>query len=90
MAKVKAKKKSTKKVGRKSSNKKSSVKRASSKRPKSSSGSSLWSWFVHVLFFVLFIYAGWLLWSEPWTQGISLIVALLIIMLVAKFIKKRR
>jgi Flp pilus assembly protein TadB len=52
-------------------------------------GNNLWTFFLNTLFFVLFVYAGYLLWFEPWTKGVSLIVVLLIIILLGRLIRKR-
>tara|TARA_Y100000310_G_scaffold66499_1_gene61830 strand:- start:1893 stop:2174 length:282 start_codon:yes stop_codon:yes gene_type:complete len=73
--------------------KKVSVKRTSAKRASNKNvfraRKSNWTWFLNVLFFALFGYAGYLIWSVDWVDGISLIVLLLGIILVGKIIRKR-
>jgi len=79
--------KKTEKVSTKSS--KASVRKVSSKKS-SNVKVSYWTLFLNILFLALFIYAGYLLWFKPWTDGVSLIVLLLLIILVSKIIKKIR
>ena len=77
----KAKKRSKRKSSKKISSRTISVKQVSRE--------TNWTFFLNALFFVLFVYAGWLLWTKPWTQGLSLIVLLLIIILIGRLIRKR-
>jgi len=91
MAKAKkkvSKRKPLKKVSKKAGVSKS-AKRKSPVRKAGTKTNANWIWFLNALFFFLFIYAGWLLWSKPWTQGISLIVGLLIVILAIKVIRKK-
>ena len=86
---AKAKKKSVKKTSKKRvSVKKSPTRKAQVTRSVVRKKQTSWTWFVQTLFLVLFLYSGYLLWTQPWTQGISLIVLLLLIIFVSKIIRK--
>jgi len=86
---AKAKKEiSKRKTHKRVSVKKSPIRKVQIKRNAVRTKQTGWTWFVQSLFLVLFIYAGYLLWTQPWTQGISLIVLLLLIIFVSKIIRK--
>ena len=77
-----AKKKVKKKVA-----KKSSVKKASSKKSKGWMTKAGW-YFINLLLFVMFLYGLWLIWGVSWSQGLSLIVAILVIIFVIRLFRK--
>lgn len=71
--------------------KKSSVKKAVIKKlnkaPKTKMTKAGW-FFINILLLVMFLYAGYLIWSVSWGQGLSLIVAILIIIFVIRLFRK--
>jgi len=77
-------------VAKKVSVRKAPVRSASGKKTIIKQRGSNWIWFLNILYFALFGYSGYLIWAVDWVQGVSLIVLLLGIILVARIIKKVR
>tara|TARA_Y100000310_G_scaffold340918_1_gene438338 strand:+ start:1932 stop:2204 length:273 start_codon:yes stop_codon:yes gene_type:complete len=87
MAKKKVKKsvkrKTSKKVSKKPAKKVKRVKKSSSsKRTKPS------TYFVNLLFLILFLYGIYLSWVVDWGQGLALIAGLLLIIFIIRLVKK--
>jgi Flp pilus assembly protein TadB len=93
MAKKKAKKKSVKKTTK--SNKPVRRKSPVSKSKRSSNvsqGMTRAGWtFVNLLLFITFLYGIWITWDSSWSEGLSIIVAVLLaIFLIRLFLKLKR
>ncbi len=54
-------------------------------------GMNWYAWlFVNALVIVIFVYGLWRIWRYSWTEGLSIIVAELIVILIIKVIMKLR
>lgn len=73
-------------MAKKKSNKKSTRKKSTSKNDGKMTKAG-W-FFINLLLIVMFLYALWLVWAVDWTQGLSLIVAVLIIVFVIRLFRK--